>query len=314
MHESRSQRPSSLLLVALSSLVVLAGVSGIMMATSTSADDSPEPRTLEIAEAAVSESPARASQPVVVEMFTSQGCSSCPPADRNLARLGAGEIGGAGVIPLAFHVDYWNYIGWTDPFSDERWSQRQERYAEALGSRRIYTPQAVIQGRHDCVGSKVKCLEAAIDEERTRPRVATLVGQISFESGSESDPDGTEMIVRLGARIEAGIDESSAPRAAVPRLQVWAVLYERDLSTRVGAGENSRRTLVNDYVVRHFRSAFEIAATPGAEQEGSVRIPLPARWEKRRLGFAAVVQDPDTMHIHGAWAADLADASAPSRP
>src|SRR5512134_2402114 len=84
----------------------------------------------------------------VVELFTSQGCSSCPPADRLLAELGEDPA----VLPLAFHVDYWDHLGWRDPFSSPRWSERQGRYARTLG-RGLYTPQLVVAGDQDVLGS-----------------------------------------------------------------------------------------------------------------------------------------------------------------
>ena len=89
------------------------------------------------------EDPSRPPKPVVLELFTSQGCSSCPPADELLTELGKHDD----VIALAFHVDYWNHLGWRDPFSSRSWSRRQERYAAALFRGRVYTPQIVVDGR-----------------------------------------------------------------------------------------------------------------------------------------------------------------------
>src|SRR5690348_11228611 len=91
--------------------------------------------------------------PVVVELFTSQGCSSCPPADRLLSKLGEDPRFAGKVLPLSFHVDYWNSIGWQDPFSSARWSARQNDYARAFRSDRIYTPQTVVNGTSECVGN-----------------------------------------------------------------------------------------------------------------------------------------------------------------
>ena len=98
--------------------------------------------------------PAPETGPIVIELFTSQGCSSCPPADRLLSRLASDPKLAGRVIPLAFHVDYWNYIGWQDPFSSPRWSERQRSYGRTFRSNRIYTPQLVVGGRTDCVGSQ----------------------------------------------------------------------------------------------------------------------------------------------------------------
>src|SRR5262245_24379168 len=99
---------------------------------------------------------------VVGEPFTSQGCSSCPPADALLRRLGSDPALREQMLPLAFHVDSWDALGWKDPFSSPAWSERQTAYARAFGSARIYTPQAVVDGRAGCVGS---------DEDELRSRV-----------------------------------------------------------------------------------------------------------------------------------------------
>src|SRR5262245_56005688 len=105
---------------------------------------------------------------VLVELFTSQGCSSCPPAGQLIAKIG--EETGGGVVPLSFHVDYWNRGGWTDPFSQSDWSARQLGYAKALGlGDRIYTPQAVVDGRKELVGSDERALRAAIAQAQARP-------------------------------------------------------------------------------------------------------------------------------------------------
>jgi len=114
--------------------------------------------------------------PVIVELFTSQGCSSCPPADRILRRLISKGLVSKDrpVIPLSFHVDYWNYIGWTDPFSSARYSQRQQRYAAALRTGRSYTPQLVVDGQRHCVGSHAKEAQSLIAEARQRPRRGTV--------------------------------------------------------------------------------------------------------------------------------------------
>ena len=107
----------------------------------------------EDAAAAPATSTAKATDPaVLVELFTSQGCSSCPPADRLLGELPA-AVDGVQVLPLAFHVDYWDDLGWRDPFSSADWTARQNGYARSLGAGRIYTPQLVVQGSADVVGS-----------------------------------------------------------------------------------------------------------------------------------------------------------------
>lgn len=108
--------------------------------------------------------------PIIVELFTSQGCSSCPPADRFLTELAAREE--FEIIPLSFHVDYWNYIGWTDPFSSPAWSDRQRHYARSFGGNRVYTPQMVVNGRWEGVGSNRREIARLLERgsSRARPR------------------------------------------------------------------------------------------------------------------------------------------------
>src|SRR6185436_12890178 len=107
--------------------------------------------------------PAGGEGPVVIELFTSQGCSSCPPADRLLSKLAqAGDLGGKKVAPLSFHVDYWNDLGWNDPYSLPAWTERQRQYASALGDDRVYTPELVVGGGAGMVGSNLVAITSAI--------------------------------------------------------------------------------------------------------------------------------------------------------
>ncbi|MAB07389.1 MAG: DUF1223 domain-containing protein [Rhodobacteraceae bacterium] len=125
--------------------------------------------------------------PVVVELFTSQGCSSCPPADSVLAELGTHDD----VIPLALHVDYWDYIGWPDSFADPAFTKRQKGYARASGRRSIYTPQMVIDGRYDVVGSRPMKVVDAIRHAEKKPVVAHLsLSRADDELHIEAEPVG----------------------------------------------------------------------------------------------------------------------------
>ncbi len=106
--------------------------------------------------------PPAAGSVAVVELFTSQGCSSCPPADRLLSAIAAEPAFAGKVVPLAYHVDYWNYIGWQDPFSSADWSTRQKQYAQAYDTNRIYTPQLVVNGTDEMTGSEERKVRSAI--------------------------------------------------------------------------------------------------------------------------------------------------------
>jgi hypothetical protein len=124
--------------------------------------------------------PQRSGGPVVIELFTSQGCSSCPPADRLLTRLAQDSKLAGQVIPLSFHVDYWDYIGWQDPFASPRWSERQRQYGRAFRSNRIYTPQLVVNGRTECVGSQ----EGVVRRQIEAALAAAPAGRVTLEIGS----------------------------------------------------------------------------------------------------------------------------------
>ena len=150
---------------------------------------------------------APANGPVVLELFTSQGCSSCPPADRLLSKLGSDPKLAGRVIPLAFHVDYWDYIGWHDPFDAPRWSQRQQAYARAFHSNRIYTPQLVVDGHSECVGSeesevlrRVRDALAAPLRSTTRVQVETMLAGCLDEL-SRTALNGSS---RRGDKVPAG--------------------------------------------------------------------------------------------------------------
>lgn len=222
---------------------------------------------------------------VVVELFTSQGCSSCPPADRLLRRLASEE--GAGVVPLSFHVDYWNYIGWTDPFSSEAWSERQSRYAKKVfGTGRVYTPQVVVDGVAECVGSNERQVRGKIEEARSRPAAGEIELTVAPASGPKS----------LGLEIGARVREDRTAES----WDVMVAVFENDLSTPVERGENSGRQLENSRVVRRLEKAFSLPARAGSEKTERLEIELADGWKRDKLGVAVFLQDPESMRIGGA--------------
>lgn len=218
--------------------------------------------------------------PIVIELFTSQGCSSCPPADRLLTRLAGDPKLRDRVIPLSFHVDTWNYIGWTDPFSSKRWSERQQGYARAFRSNRIYTPQLVVSGRTGLNGS---------DEAGARKRIAeALAAEPAGRVTLSVEPSQDRLKVKVGAKLS---------RAVEGPLDLWVAVYETGLTTKVGAGENASATLHNDYVVRRLEKALTLK---GSADSAELVLGLDKRWKRESLGVAAFLQDPRTMVIYGA--------------
>ncbi len=230
---------------------------------------------------------------VLLELFTSQGCSSCPPADRLLSRLAAEPDLAGRVLPLAFHVDYWNSIGWRDPFSAAEWSARQERYARRLPGAQIYTPQLVIDGVAETVGSR---------EAEIRRRIATAL--------ATPDPAAVELtVVPEDGAVRAEVRAERREGAARRPLVAWVALVEDGLSTPVGSGENAGRRLENDRVVRRLEKAFELAPR-NAGSTGTVRFALDPAWRRDRLGVVAFLQDPRSLAIAGAAGRALAAGAA----
>lgn len=166
-----------------------------------------------------------AAAPVVVELFTSQGCSACPSADAILAELADRDD----VIALALHVDYWDYIGWEDPFAEPAYTERQKAYAREAGERMLYTPQMIVQGEHRVVGTRPGALAHAIMDEAGRT-------------------DGTRLAVeRSGGQIAV---RAAAEGPFDPPLVVHLVRFDPELrSTAVTHGENAGHTLKHTHVV-----------------------------------------------------------------
>ncbi|MCZ6506766.1 MAG: DUF1223 domain-containing protein [Acidobacteria bacterium] len=227
-----------------------------------------------------------ADRKVVVELFTSQGCSSCPSADRLLSELGSDGWRGIQVIPLSFHVDYWNYIGWTDPFSAAAWSERQRRYATSFSSDRVYTPQLIVDGQSECVGAYRR--EVGRHIENAARRAAEGEIELRLDGGAA----GSTLVVSA-ALLPA------APTGA----NLLAAVFETGLETAVGRGENARRTLRNDHVVRRLISLAQL--TPGQRLRIEHRLELDPGWRREHLGVAVFLQSPETLEIYGAEAVDF---------
>lgn len=193
--------------------------------------------------------PARAG---LLELYTSEGCSSCPPADRWLSHLPADS----GVVALAFHVDYWDRLGWKDPFGDAVYSQRQRARNHGLGW--VYTPQVMLDGRD------------YRDWHRSRsPRIPASAAPVSLHLTLHTS----------SGQVEAHVTSRFAPTARPTDAQLFMALYENRLRSNVASGENARRTLNHDYVVRALVGPF----APDARY----RFALEPGWKTADLGVAA---------------------------
>lgn len=217
-----------------------------------------------------------AAQPVVVlELFTSQGCSSCPPADRNLQELTQQAIRtGQAVYSLSFHVDYWNRLGWQDPFSNKQFTDRQRQYDRALQTQ-TYTPQLVINGRQDIIGGQRNRIEQAIQTIQKQPAAAF----IGINSSVVRDAKQVILHYELSAK---------GP------YRVNVALVQKEARTAVGKGENGGRTLINTNVVRQFRT-LEPSGT-----SGSVTLPLPAGLQANQTAVLVYAQRTNDGQVVGA--------------
>jgi len=196
-----------------------------------------------------------------------------------LSTLG-NEGGTPEIIPLSFHVDYWNDIGWKDRFSSPEWSARQRSYASVTPSNRTYTPQLVVQGQIDCVGSNEPCIRRAVDRIASQP----TKGDIVIE---EVRNTGGHVGVRANATLEAG----------QPGVIAYVVIYETGLSTDVKRGENRGRELRNDFVVRHLEKVGTVPPRDTASRSVSARVPIDSAWNAGRLGAVVFVQDPSSRRV-----------------
>lgn len=210
------------------------------------------------------------SNKVVVELYTSQGCSSCPPADALLGELAARDD----VIALSFHVDYWNYLGWKDPFSSAAYTDRQRSYRSALGLRYVYTPQIISGGTQQSVGSHRGKVLRGIEKARAAQQVKVDVGH----------PDKKTALVTIGAG-----------KASAGKATVWLFAYDREHSTDIRRGENSGVKLVNTNVVRHMR---RIGEWNGRKLQ--ISVPIAMMGLEKQDGCAIVVQSERGGTIYGA--------------
>lgn len=225
--------------------------------------------------------PAPGRAAVLVELFTALGCPFCPPADRLLSAMGSDPDLSTQVVPLAFHVDYWNSRSWHDRFSNAAWTRRQTDYIFDADGTTVFTPHVVIAGSRQCNGADVACIRAAVEEAAARPQGAVEL-RVTARGGD------VEVVVKAHA--------PSSPRS----LDVMVALYERGLSTEVRSGENASKTLPSDYVVRRLERAFRLAGD--ATREASIKLRLDGEWVRSHLGVAAFLQDPKTHEVKGAAA------------
>lgn len=233
--------------------------------------------------ASAQDSPNRA--PILVELFTSEGCSSCPPADTLLKNLSEEQpLSGIEILALEEHVDYWNGPGWVDPFSSIDFSRRQQDYAATLPGGGVYTPQMVVDGSTQLVGSRT--LEA---HEQIRWAAAHQKGRLLLMSA----PASKEHI----RSFELRLDPSSATLNSSP-LELWIAVTEKGLHSSVTGGENSGETLQHAPVVRLLHKQQSV--TPPLANPITFSVNLHKSWNPANLTVVAFLADPKSHQIQAA--------------
>ena len=209
-----------------------------------------------------------ASVPVLIELFTSEGCSSCPPADELLRKVRVQQpVDGVELITLSEHVDYWDYIGWKDPNATAKLTARQNEYANHFRARGSYTPQMVVDGEFEFVGSDSRGLARAIEQSLKRPKIPLRLAV-----------NGQTLSITAG----------EAPSGA----EVLLAVTQHDVASSVTRGENQGRRLVHDSVVRHWQSLGSAKVSMEAQlpevKGDSAVVFLQDRRSRRVLGAASI--------------------------
>lgn len=215
--------------------------------------------------------------PVLVELFTAEGCSSCPPADRLLeAMVGTQPTAGVQIVGLGEHVDYWDRLGWKDRFSSAALTARQQAYADRLKLDNIYTPQLVVDGAAAFVGSDVNAARRALDEAARRPH-----GTVTIEVAPSTGSGSRELPIAVSVADLPPIDSGD-------RAEVMAAIIEDGLRSDVKRGENAGRVLTHAAVVRTLTAIGDVPPA-GVPVRGTLKIG--ADWNREQLKIVSFVQE-----------------------
>ncbi len=204
----------------------------------------------------------------LVELYTSEGCSTCPPADHWISDLAA--RGDKRIVPIAFHVTYWDYIGWKDRFADSRYTDRQRDFAKAQDSEMVYTPQVIIGGRDFRRWPIKSDVEKAIEEIAASPAPASIA--------ITSKPSG-----------DRGIEGSASLKPGGKNVELYVALTQDGLSSKVTRGENRGETLNHNAVVRDFADI--------GSGDGTFRFKPAADWDLTHMSLIAFAQDTRTGRV-----------------
>jgi hypothetical protein len=227
-----------------------------------------------------------ARKPVVVELFTSEGCSSCPPADALLQKLQAEQpVAGTEIIALEEHVDYWNHDGWVDPFSSSEWTQRQAAYT-ALSKKDVYTPELVVDGQSQFVGNDERAAELEIEKasRAVKTEVAIAPGKLEGKGSQRF----TVSVGKLAGNKPGDVAE------------VWLAITEDGLHSSVNLGENAGHVLHHVATLRSLRKIGVADANGSASFTGDTLVKLNSHWNPENVHVTVFVQEKKSREILGA--------------
>jgi len=228
----------------------------------------------------------------LLELYTSEGCDSCPPADRWVATLRKRGFASNQVIPLALHVDYWNDLGWVDPFAQAVFSARQREFARRLNARTVYTPALLLNGREYTHWQSAD-LKTELERINRQPPRADIRLRL----------DADARTLRASGEVK--------PRPDVVGAALYLALYENNLKSDVRAGENRGHTLEHQFVVRHLLGPLTLGTVSTRFDE---RFTLAATWKRADLGVAAFVQESRGTDVLQALALDLCQTATKKNP
>jgi len=212
----------------------------------------------------------------LVELYTSEGCDSCPPADRWLSSLGSRGYAPDRVVPIALHVDYWDYIGWKDPYARQAFSARQRRMAQLARAAMVYTPQVLLQGQ-DFRAWQGAAFEQAVAKINARPAKARISLLLDTRQKDAFEVEAT-----------AVLEDAALPSNQLGNMALYLGAYENKLVSEVKAGENRGRTLPHDYVVLQWAGPLEFKGTRLHERQ---RLALLPKAVPAHSGVVAFVQN-----------------------
>lgn len=208
-----------------------------------------------------------AASKVLIELFTSQGCSSCPAADKLMGNIAAGDTN---IITLSFHVDYWDELGWKDVFSSHDYTLRQQDYVRALHAQSLYTPQAIVQGKYEMVGSNRTRVMDAVNKTRAEASIQTI------NAGAVVNGNSINIHYHLTSLL--------------PKQQMFIALVQNKATTSVGRGENAGAQLTDYNIVRNLQMLQ-------AQADGNLQINLPTDLKQDNASVILFAQDEATRHV-----------------